>query len=110
MRLKSVFVTAFLLLTTMFVAYAKTYDIHLSSAAVAGTVQLPAGEYKLKVNGANAVLVDVDSHESYTVPVKVQTSDKKYDQDAVVTTNNNGATKIEAIELGGSTTRLAFGE
>jgi hypothetical protein len=113
MRTKTIFLTGFLLLSTMILANAKTnnktYDVHLYSAAAAGTSQLPAGEYKVKIDGDNAILTEVETRESFTVPVKVQTADKKFEQTAVVTTDKSGATQIEAIEVGGSTTRLAFG-
>ncbi len=98
----------------MFLASAKmsnkTYDIHLYSPAKAGTVQLPAGEYKVKVEGANAVIKGVDNHESFNVPATLQTADKKFGETAVVTTDQNGSTRLEAIEVGGSNTRINFGE
>jgi hypothetical protein len=114
MRIPSILLASLLLLSTMFLASAKTgnktYDIHLYSPAVAGTTQLPAGEYKVSVEGSNAVIKGVDNHESFNVPATVQTSDKKFGDTAVITTDRNGATHLEAIEVGGSTTRINFGE
>ena len=89
---------------------AKSYDIHLSSPAVAGTVQLPAGSYKLKMDGTNAVLTDVYSEKTYTTPVKVDSEKQKYDETAVVTSDTSGQNVIKSIELGGSNTLLEFGE
>jgi len=113
MRPKSILVASCLLLATTFLASAKTnnktYDIHLYSAAVSGSSQLPAGEYKVKVEGDNAVLTNTDSHQQYTLPVTVQASSRKFEQTAVVTTDKDGATKLDSVEIGGSTTRLSFG-
>jgi hypothetical protein len=97
-----------LALSTLSLAGAKTYDIVLTQAAKAGSVQLAAGEYRLKVQGANAVFTNVDTNKSYTVPVKVENSDKKFSETAVDTNNANGSSTVESIELGGSTTKLGF--
>jgi len=97
-----------LALSTLSLVSAKSYDIMLTSASKLGGVQLAAGEYKLKVEGSNAVLTNMDSNKSVTVPAKIQNVDKKYSVTAVDTTDANGATKVDSIELGGSTTRLEF--
>ncbi len=106
---KSLILIGALALTSL-IASAKTYDIALSSPALAGTVQLAPGEYHMKVVGNNATFTSVDSDKSYTVPVKIEQAPKKFDQTAVDTTNANGADHIQSIELGGSTTKLEFGE
>jgi hypothetical protein len=97
-----------LALSTLSLLSAKTYDIVLTQAAKAGTVQLAAGEYRLKVQGANAIFTNVDSAKSFTVPVKVESAEKKFDQTAVDTKDANGSSTVESIELGGSTTKLGF--
>ena len=110
MTVKSIFMVGALLLSTVSLVSAKTYDIHISSPTMAGNVQLPAGEYKLKVDGTNAVLTDVDNDKKFTTTVKVETEDKKFEQTAVVTDDSKGTNQIKSIELGGSTTKLEFGE
>jgi hypothetical protein len=102
------FMVGALALASLSLASAKTYDIMLTQVSKAGTVQLAPGEYRLKVEGANAVFTNLDNNKSYTVPVKVQSADKKFDQTAVDTTDANGSSTVEAIELGGSTTKLGF--
>jgi hypothetical protein len=109
MNLKSILMVGALSLSSVILLNAKTYEIHLYTPAMAGTVQLPAGDYKLKVDGTNAVLKDTDSNKTYTTAVKVETEDKKFDETAVITDNNNGATHIRSIEIGGSNTKLEFG-
>lgn len=97
-----------LTLASLSLASAKTYDIVFTQPSKAGSVQLTPGEYRLKVEGANAVFTNLDSNKKFTVPVKVQNSDKKFDQTAVDTTDANGTSTVESIELGGSTTKLGF--
>jgi hypothetical protein len=97
-----------LALASLSLASAKSYDITLTQAAKAGSVQLAAGQYRLKVDGSNAVFTSVDGNKSVSVPVKVESAEKKFDQTAVETNDSNGASKVEAIELGGSTTKLEF--
>ena len=92
------------------IASAKSYDIVLSSSTKAGGVQLAAGEYSLKIQGANAVFTNVETGKSFTAPVKVQDVGKKFSTTAVESNNKNGSDEITAIDLGGSTTVLEMGE
>jgi hypothetical protein len=92
------------------IASAKSYDIVLSSPAKAGSVQLNAGEYSLKVKGSTAVFTNVETGKSFTAPVKVQEGSKKYENTAVDTQKSNGTDEIKSIELGGSTTQIQLGE
>jgi len=73
-----------------------------------GNAQLPAGDYTLKVEGSNAIFTNVDSNKSVTAPVKIENVDKKYDETAVESTMQGEARHLNAIELGGSTTKLDF--
>lgn len=88
------------------IASAKSYDIILSAPAKAGSVQLAAGEYSLKVQGSNAVFTNVGTGKSVTAVVKVENGARKFEQTAVDSTDN----KITAIELGGSSTTIELGE
>jgi hypothetical protein len=92
------------------IASAKSYDIILSASAKAGSVQLAAGEYSLKVQGSNAVFTNVETGKSFTTAVKSEDAGKKFEQTAVDTTSNNGSDQITVIELGGSSTKLELGE
>lgn len=95
-------------LVSLGIASAKSYDIILSDAAMAGNTQLQRGEYKLKVEGSQAVFTDVQTSKSWTAPVKVQNSDRKFDQTVVETTQQGDMAHIDAIDLAGSNTKLAF--
>jgi len=89
-------------------AFAKTYDIAITHPAKAGKQQLTAGEYRLKVEGANAVFTDVRTSKSFSVPVKIETGDKKFSVTSVDTTQEGEGERINSIQLGGSTTKLEF--
>jgi hypothetical protein len=92
------------------IAGAKTYDFVLSTSVRAGTIQLAPGEYKLKVDGSNAVFTDTESRKSVTVPIKVENNSRKYNSTALDTTKQGDAERLNAIELGGSKTKLEFGQ
>jgi hypothetical protein len=106
--MKKFVAVAALALSTLTVVSAKTYEIILSSPTKAGSVQLKPGQYKLKVDGNNAIFTDVNSNKSVTVPAKVQTGDKKFDDTRVQSTKDGDTDKIEEIDLGGSKTKLGF--
>ena len=57
---------------------------------MAGSTLLPAGNYTVKLDGANAVLLNVDKDQTYTAPVKVESEAKKFDQTAVMTGTSGG--------------------
>jgi hypothetical protein len=92
------------------IANAKSYDIALSAPARAGSVQLAAGEYSLKVQGSNAIFTNVQTGKSLTAPVKAESGGKKFDVTAVFTDNKDGDGHITSVELGGSRTTLELGD
>ena len=85
----------------------KSYDVIFSAPATVAGVKLAAGEYKVKVDGTNAVFTDTRA-KSVTAPVKVENGTKKFSFTAVDATKEGGVDKINAIELGGSNTKLEF--
>ena len=95
-------------LSSLCFAGQKSYDVIFSAPATVSGVKLAAGEYKVKVDGTNAVFTDAKSFKSVSTPVKVQTSEKKFQFTAVDATKADGVDKVNAIELGGSTTKLEF--
>jgi len=86
---------------------AKTYTITVSDPALAGNAQLKMGDYRLKVDGAQVVLTDMDGKRIDTTAT-VETVERKFDRTALITTNADGANLILSIELGGSTNRIVF--
>lgn len=110
MTTKSLLIVGALGLAGLSIASAKSYDIILNDATMAGSTQLQPGEYKLKVEGSQAVFTDVQSSKSWTAPVKVQTADRKFGQTVVETSHQGDMAHIDAIDLAGSNTKLAFGQ
>jgi hypothetical protein len=106
--MKKFAIVAALALSSLTVVSAKTYDIVLSNPTTVGSVQLKPGQYKLKVEGANAIFTDANSSKTFTTPVKVETGDKKFDDTRVQSTKDGSGDKINEIDLGGSKTKLGF--
>ncbi len=110
MTAKSLLIVGAMGLASLSIASAKSYDIVISDATMAGSTQLQPGEYKLKIEGSQAVFTDVQTSKSWTAPVKVQNVDKKFGQTVVETTQQGDMAHIDAIDLAGSNTKLAFGQ
>jgi hypothetical protein len=108
MTVKSVLLAGVLAITSLSLASAKTYEISLAGPSKAGSVTLKPGQYRLKVDGANAIFTEVETSKQFTVPAKVQTSDKKFDDTRVDAEKNSGTDVIKDIELGGTKTKLEF--
>ena len=109
MTMKTILMTGALALSTLSLASAKTYEITVSSPVMVGTSPLPAGSYKLKLEGDKAVFTNMDTDKEVTADVKVDTVDKKYDVTAIDSTKKGDRDQINAIELGGSNTKIEFG-
>jgi hypothetical protein len=97
-----------LALSAVAIAGPKTYDVVLSTSAKAGSTQLAAGEYKVKVEGSNAIFTGPQGRESVTVPVKVENGDTKYNSTVLDTSKQGDSVLITSIELGGSKIKLEF--
>ncbi len=110
MKNRSLLLAGALTLASFSLLSAKSYDIILDSPTQAGTVQLKAGEYHLKLEGSKAVFMDVNTGKTYTTPAKVQAQSKKFEATAVESTRSGDMDKITAIDLGGSPNELLLGE
>ena len=108
MRVKQSMLAAVLCLSSVGLVQAKSHHITLSEPTMAGSTLLPAGNYKVTLEGTNAVLLNVDKDKTYTAPVKVESEARKYDQTAVLTNSANGESRIQSIEIGGSHEKLQF--
>jgi hypothetical protein len=110
MTYRSFILTGALALSSLSIAGAKSYDIRLSTPTKAGNVELRAGEYRVKVEGSNAVFMNVETAEKFTTPVKIENTGKKHDYTAVESTKKDGTENLKAIQLGGSEETLEFGD
>jgi hypothetical protein len=105
--MKKSLVLGVLFVSSLCFAGQKSYDVVFSAPTTVGGVKLAAGEYKVKVDGANAVFTDSRS-KSVSTAVKVENGTKKFAFTAVDATKEGDVDKVNAIELGGSTTKLEF--
>jgi hypothetical protein len=90
------------------VAGTKSYSITLAAAAKVGPLQLAAGDYKLKIEGANAIFTEPVTRKTFTAPIKIETSTHKFPYTAVETAPDGGSERVTSIDLGGSTTQVEF--
>jgi len=86
----------------------KTCVISIVAPTKVGNAQLKPGDYKVKVEGSNAVFTELESSKSVTTPVKVEDGNEKFDETRVQITRTSGAAVLEEIDLGGSKTKLEF--
>ena len=110
MTFKSLLLTGALAVASLSIASAKSYDIVLSGPTMVAHTQLKPGEYRVKVEGTNAVFTAVENGKTYTAPAKIGTGTKKFDVTAVGTDKKPDAEHINSIELGGTNTRIEFSE
>ena len=108
MTAKSLLLVGALAISSLSIANAKSYEISLSGTTKAGTVTLKPGQYRVKVEGNTAIFTSVETAKQFTTSVKVEPSDKKFD-DTRVDANKEGTTDvIKDIQLGGTKTLLEF--
>jgi len=92
------------------IASAKSYDINLAAPAKAGSLQLAAGVYTVNVLGSIAVFTNEETGKKFIAAVNSVDAGKKFDATAVDCKTKDGADRITAVELGGSSTMLELGE
>ena len=108
MSVKHSLMAAVLCLSSVGLVHAKSHSVILSEPAMAGNIQLPAGEYEVKLPGNNAVMTNVDKDKTFTAPVSVVSDPAKHDRTALLTDQAGGESHIQAIEFGKSHTKLVF--
>lgn len=86
----------------------KSYSIDLHEPALLGTTALAAGEYRVDVVDQKAVVRNGKAH--CEAPVKVENGDRRYGTTSVVFNNGDGKMHIQEIHIGGTRTKLVFGE
>ena len=101
------FVLAFGVLA-LAVASAENYKVTLSQPTSVKGKQLKAGDYRLNVVDTKCTIVS--GKESVEVPVKVETTDKKFETTAVRYSGTGDKQSISEIRIGGTKTRLVFEE
>jgi hypothetical protein len=97
-------------LSTAAIAATKNYNVVLSTRTKAGSVDLAPGDYKMKIEGSNAIFTDEHTGASVTVPVKVENTPTKFNATTLDTRMQGTTAQLLAIELGGSKVKLEFGK
>src|SRR5580704_1717546 len=105
MNLRSLLIVGAVALSSAALASAKTYDITIPTPTKAGGVQLQPGQYKVKIEGSQAVFTD-SRNKSFSVPATVENADQKFSYTSVETAGHDGMDTIQAIDLGDSNTRV----
>jgi hypothetical protein len=108
MKKTSLLIGMFVLASLAF-AGGKSYNVTLTKPSKVGSLQLVAGSYSVKVDGANAVFTDAKRH-SFTTAVKVDTASKKFEYTAVDSTDSGATELVHSITLGGSLTKIEFSD
>lgn len=83
----------------------KSYDLSFQSATKVGTQVLTPGDYKLHLDGANAVFTrrsNGQNKASVTAPAKLEAGSAKFDHTTMHVVLDAGQPRISSIELKGS--------
>jgi hypothetical protein len=110
MTVKSLLIVSALTLSAIGIASAKSSSVTFTTPSKAGATNLKPGEYRVKVEGGQAIFTDEQQGKSFSIPVKIEQSDKKFSDTSVDSSNANGIDTIHEIDLGGTTTRLEFAQ
>jgi hypothetical protein len=86
----------------------KSYSLNLTSGIKAGKVMLKAGQYKFKMDGANAIFTRQENDETFTIPATIETGKAKFDKTTFVQSSEGGEPHIVSIDLKGSTNTMKF--
>lgn len=90
------------------IAFAGSYFTLTEPVTLAGK-KLKVGEYEVSLKKDVAWFTNPDG-KTFSVPVKVEQAATKFGGTSVTTKPGNGSTEIAEIDLGGTTTRLIFGQ
>jgi hypothetical protein len=85
---------------------AATYHMTISDPAWVGQKQLKPGEYKVQLQGTQAVIKG--DGDTVQVPVQTKTAQEKYPQTAILSHQVNGKRQLEEVQFGGSKTSILF--
>ena len=122
MTRQSLFMACALTLSVMGIASAKSYDVSFDKTTKVGATDLKPGTYSVKlVNGQAVFTREAKGSEVYpmdgetygkpiTVPVTVQHAGKKFSETAVESANTGDSANLHEIDLGGTDTKLVFGQ
>lgn len=86
----------------------KGYEVSLRNTTKVGSVVLKAGDYRLKLDGANAVFTKESTGETFTTTGKLETVKDRFDKTGLHQVQDGDQPRIISIELKGTDTVLKF--
>jgi hypothetical protein len=89
------------------IASAKTYRITLDKPYTVGSQTLTPGEYHVVVSGTTAVLTG-PKKEPVKINGKVENQNRKFDQTGILSREQTGKARLDAIEIGGTPMEVNF--
>jgi hypothetical protein len=90
------------------VAGAKSYDVTFASPAVLGSVEVPAGQYQLKIDGSKVMLTNSTNGKRLEADATVQAMPTKFSETIVQSKHVDGKDLVNEIQIGGTKTALDF--
>jgi len=100
--------TVMLALLGLSLVSAKKYTFTIPDPAQIGNTQLSRGEYAIKLDGSNAVLMDAQGR-AIDAKAAVEVAGDKFQQTAVgMDTDASGTVRIRWIQLGGTRNKVVF--
>jgi hypothetical protein len=92
----------------LLVAGTKSYDVTFTHTAVLGSVEVPAGKYQLKFDGAKVTLVNPANGKHVDADATMQEMPDKFARTIVVSKLVEGKDMVDEIQLAGTKTALDF--
>lgn len=90
------------------VAGAKSFDVTFTSPAVLGSMEVPAGQYQLKLDGSKVTLINPYNGKKMEADATVQAMPTKFSETVVQSKHVDGKDLVDEIQLGGTKTALDF--
>jgi uncharacterized secreted protein with C-terminal beta-propeller domain len=87
---------------------AKSYDVTFASPAVLGSVEVPAGQYSLKIDGSKVMLTNSTNGKHVEADATVQAMPTKFSETIVQSKHVDGKDLVNEIQIGGTKTALDF--
>jgi hypothetical protein len=86
---------------------ASGYHVTLTAPMWAGSTELKAGDYQVQVENGKAIFKN--KKNTVEVPAKMETANTKFQTTALASSTSGGKEKLDAIEIGGTNTRIVMG-
>ncbi len=83
-------------------AKARSYEVQVSSTTKVGTQVLKPGDYKVKLDGSNAVFTKENTKESVSAPATIVTGEEKFGSTVLHEVQDAGQSRVTSIELEGT--------